>query len=321
MLISIIFFVVGLYLLVKGADWLVDGSASIARRFGLSELFIGLTIVAFGTSMPELVVNLVSVFGGTPEVAIGNVVGSNVANIFLILGVAAIIAPLRVQSSTVWKEIPFSLLAAAAVLFLGFDAVLGGKESALTLGDGLMLISIFAVYMWYLIGMARADASAQDGSDDAASSTKFSMGAAVLATLGGLVLLIVGGKLAVDAAIDIALAIGMSTSVVALTVVAVGTSLPELATSVVAARKGQADIAVGNVVGSNIFNVFWILGISAVFGALPFSAGEFVPVLVAAFASLALFAFCFVGKRHTIQRWQGWAFVAVYAAYVAYLIV
>lgn len=321
MLISIIFFVVGLYLLVKGADWLVDGSASIARRFGLSELFIGLTIVAFGTSMPELVVNLVSVFGGTPEVAIGNVVGSNVANIFLILGIAAIIAPLRVQSSTVWKEIPFSLLAAAAVLFLGFDAVLGGKESALTLGDGLMLISIFAVYMWYLIGMARADASAKDGSDDATSSTKFSMGAAILATLGGLVLLILGGKLAVDAAIDIALAVGMSTSVVALTVVAVGTSLPELATSVVAARKGQADIAVGNVVGSNIFNVFWILGISAVFGALPFSAGEFVPVLAAAFASLALFAFCFVGKRHTIQRWQGWVFLAVYAAYVMYLLV
>lgn len=321
MLISIIFFVVGLYLLVKGADWLVDGSASIARRFGLSELFIGLTIVAFGTSMPELVVNLVSVFGGTPEVAIGNIVGSNVANIFLILGVAAIIAPLRVQSSTVWKEIPFSLLGAAAVLFLGFDAVLGGKESALTLGDGLMFISIFAVYMWYLIGMARADASAKGDSDDAASSTKFSMGAAVLATLGGLVLLIVGGKLAVDAAIDIALAIGMSTSVVALTVVAVGTSLPEMATSIVAARKGQDDIAVGNVVGSNIFNVFWILGISSVVGTLPFSTGEFVPVLAATFASLALFAFCFVGKRHTIDRWQGWAFIAVYTAYVMYLLV
>lgn len=316
MLISIILFAVGLYLLVKGADWLVDGSAAVARRFGLSELFIGLTIVAFGTSMPELVVNVISVLGGNPEVAIGNIIGSNVANVFLILGIAAIIAPLRVQSSTVWKEVPFSLLAAFAVLFLGFDSLFGGGESVITLGDGLMLISIFCVYLWYLVGIARSTQS-----EEVVETKKRTVGASILMTLGGLALLIVGGRFAVDAAVDIALAIGLSTSVVALTVVAVGTSLPEMATSIVAARKGQDDIAVGNVVGSNIFNIFWILGISAVLGKLPFAPSDLVPVIVAGFASVAIFMFCFVGKRHTIERWQGWAFVAVYAAYVAYLIV
>ena len=304
-------------LLVRGADWLVDGSVALARRFGLSELFIGLTIVAFGTSMPELVVNIVSVLGGNPEVAIGNVIGSNVANIFLILGIAAIVAPLRVQSSTVWKEIPFSLLAAALVAFLGLDTYLGGGISALTRGDGLALIAVFAVYMWYLVGIAKADPTAAKVD----VPRKISTITTIAYIVGGLAFLVFGGRLVVDSAVALALAAGLSTSFVALTIVAIGTSLPELVTSVVAVRKGQDDIAVGNVVGSNIFNVFWILGATSIVGMLPFGAGDVIPVLVAALASIFLFAFCFIGKRRAIDRWQGWAFVGMYVAYVAILLV
>ncbi len=322
---SILFLVAGLFIVVKGADWLVEGASSLARRIGVSELAIGLTVVAFGTSMPELSVNLLSALNGSTDIAIGNIVGSNIANILLILGIAAIITPMTVQTSTVWKEIPFSLLAAVLVLVMANDHIIDGLSFAeLTRSDGLSLIAFFLIFLWYTFGMSRVD----DGSPD--ESKKMGLPKACVMILGGLGLLIVGGKLTVDGATGIAMALGVSQSLIGLTVVAVGTSIPELATSVVAAMKKKADIAVGNVVGSNIFNIFWILGISAIIRPLPFRPEMSIDLLVAIAATLLLFLSSHTGYRrilfwkqregHIINRVDGWLMLASYVLYTGYLV-
>jgi cation:H+ antiporter len=325
MLQSILFLVAGLFIVVKGADWLVEGASSLARRIGVSELAIGLTVVAFGTSMPELSVNLLSALNGSTDIAIGNIVGSNIANILLILGIAAIISPMTVQTSTVWKEIPFSLLAAVLVLIMANDHIIDGLSFAeLTRSDGLSLIAFFLIFLWYTFGMSRVD----DGTAD--ESKKWSLPMATVMILGGLGLLIVGGKFTVDGATGIATVLGVSQSLIGLTVVAVGTSIPELATSVVAAMKKKADIAVGNVVGSNIFNIFWILGISAVIRPLPFRPEMSIDLLVAIFATVLLFFSSHTGYRrilfwkqkegHIINRVDGWCMLASYVLYTGYLV-
>ncbi len=325
MLQSILFIVAGLFIVVKGADWLVEGASSLARRIGVSELAIGLTVVAFGTSMPELSVNLLSAVNGNTDIAIGNIVGSNIANILLILGLAAIISPMTVQTSTVWKEIPFSLLAAVLVFIMANDRIIDGLGFAeLTRSDGLSLIAFFLIFLWYTFGMSRVE----DGTPD--TSKKLGLPMACLMILGGLGLLIVGGKLTVDGATTIATVLGVSQSLIGLTIVAVGTSIPELATSVVAAMKKKADIAVGNVVGSNIFNIFWILGISAVIRPLPFKPEMNVDLFVMILATVMLFLSSHTGYRrvlfwkqregHVINRVDGWLMLGSYAVYVAYLV-
>lgn len=311
-------FVLGFAFLIKGADLLVDGASAVARRFHVTPLVIGLTIVAFGTSAPELVVNLFASIQGNTEIAIGNILGSNIANILLILGLAAFIYPVTAQKSTVWKEIPFSLLAAVVLGFLAQDVFIDGAgASALTRIDGLVLLSFFAIFLYYIVSVARSNGAGVDEQP----STEMSTGKAIGYITFGLFGLVLGGKWIVDGAVDIAQMLGMSQSLIALTIVAVGTSLPELATSVVAARKKQSDIAIGNVVGSNIFNIFFILGTSAVIRPLPFQASSALDIAMTIGASAILFALLFVGKRHIVERWQGLLMISLYALYVVLLIV
>lgn len=312
-----IFFILGFVILIKGADLLVDGSVSIAKRYGISAIVIGLTIVAFGTSTPELAVNIMSSLRGATDIAIGNILGSNIANIFLILGVSAIVAPLTVHKNTIFKEIPFSLLAALAVGFLALDTMFdAGARSALTRGDGLVLLGYFAIFLYYIFGIAKDNPEEQVEGQTQHLGKKRSLFYIVI----GLAMLVLGGRWIVEGAISIATLLGMKESVIGLTVVAVGTSLPELATSVIAARKGQSDIAIGNVVGSNIFNIFWILGVSALIAPLPFSLTEMSNIIMTGVASILLFAALFVGKKHTLQRWQGVVFVCIYIGYVVLLL-
>lgn len=305
----------GLFLLVKGADWLVDGASSLAARLGVAPIVIGLTIVAFGTSMPELVVNLVASWGGNTDIAIGNVVGSNIVNILLILGIAGCICPLAVKSNTVWKEVPMALLAMLLVWLMANDVLVAGAgPDRLDRIDGLVLVAFFVIFLYYTFGISKVDGSSSE------AVVKHSVARSWLLSLGGIATLGLGGKLAVDGAVVIASSLGVSERVIGLTIVAVGTSLPELLTSAVAAYKKNADIAVGNVVGSNIFNVFWILGVSASIRPLPFSAQNGYDVAVGVGATLLLFIAMFVGKRHLLERWQSVAFILLYVAYLMSLI-
>lgn len=317
MLLTLTLFVIGFVLLIKGADFLVDGASSIARRFNISELAIGLTIVAFGTSLPELTVNLFASFSGNTDIAIGNVLGSNIANILLILGVSAMIYPLTTQRGTVWKEIPFSLLAVVCIAIMANDRFLDGMTmNDLGRADGLVLIAFFIIFLYYTFGLSAAETSDVDTEEHKTRTLPVS----ALMIIGGLIALVVGGKWIVDGAVAIARFFDMSESLIGLTVVAVGTSLPELATSAMAAYKRQSDIAIGNVVGSNIFNVFWILGVSSTIRPLPFNEGANFDIATTVGATLLLFFALFVGRRHIIERWQGGVFTLIYAAYTTFLV-
>jgi len=310
--------IVGFVLLIKGADYLVEGSSSLAKRFKISDLVIGLTIVAFGTSAPELIVNLVSSVQGNSEIAIGNIIGSNICNIFLILGISAVIYPLTVSRGTTWKEVPFSLLAAVMVFFLANDAIIDGQGfSMMTRIDGFVLLAFFVIFMYYIFGIAKKG----DIPEDMSGLKIRPLGISILMILGGLVALVIGGKWVVDSAVEIATAFGVSQSLIGLTIVAIGTSLPELATSAVAAYRKKCDIAVGNIVGSNIFNIFWILGLSAVINPIPFQPRSNPDIFMAIFASLMLFLVMFIGKKRILERWQGVIFILIYIAYVIYLII
>jgi cation:H+ antiporter len=279
---------------------------------------IGLTIVSFGTSAPELVVNLLASLQGNTDIAIGNVIGSNIANILLILGVSACIYPLAVQRGTVWKEIPFALLAVVLVLLMANDAVIdGGATSVLSRTDGFILLSFFVIFLYYIFGISKQSAN-QAEADDSIKQLPWltSIGMSVVGITG----LAVGGKWIVDGAVLFASSLGVSEALIGLTIVAVGTSLPELATSAVAAYRKNVDIAVGNVIGSNIFNVFWILGLSAAINPLPFTTTLNFDLLVVVGATLLLFIALFIGRKHTLERWQGGLMVALYVAYLVFLV-
>lgn len=317
-MVSGIMFVIGLVLIIKGADFLVSGASSLAKKINVSELVIGLTIVAFGTSMPELTVNLFASFSGQTDIAIGNILGSNIANIFLILGVASVIYPLRVTKGTVWKEIPFSLLAAIVLGIMANDVLLDGAgSSVLSRIDGLILLGFFIIFLYYVFGIAKTIT----GNETPTPTRQYSVMMATVLILLGLAALVVGGKWVVDGATLLATTLGVSASLVGLTIVAVGTSLPELATSAVAAYKKNTDIAIGNVVGSNIFNIFWILGLSAVVKPLPFQQASNIDITLTVLASFLLFVSVFIGKKHILERWQGALFLTVYAGYIIALIV
>jgi cation:H+ antiporter len=313
-----ILFVVGFVFLIKGADFLVDGASSIARRFNVSDLVIGLTVVAFGTSSPELFVNIISSIKGNTDIAIGNVLGSNIANVFLILGVSSIIYPLTVGTGTVWKEIPLSLLAALLLGILANDQLIDKASfSSITRIDGLVFLSFFIIFIYYSMSIAKKI----EGLEDHVPTKQYRMAKSLLLVMLGLIGLTLGGQWIVNGAVRLALKFGMSQSLVGLTIVAVGTSLPELATSAVAARKRNVEIAVGNVVGSNIFNVFFVLGISAVVKPLPFHARSNIDVGVVILASLVLFAYMFTGKKRSLDRWEGIIFVLMYAGYLTFVII
>ncbi len=317
MLLDVLLLAVGLVILIFGANWLVDGASSIATRLGVSALTVGLTVVAFGTSTPELVVNLIASFDGNSGLAIGNVVGSNSINILLILGLAALIKPVNVKSQTVRVEIPFSLLAAVALFLLANDKLLDGTvSSVISRSDGLVLLAFFAIFLYYTFLSSKSD---QFPLTAEVKHRKYYL--STLMVLGGIGGLYLGGSFIVNSATSIAKAFGVSDALIGLTVVAIGTSLPELATSVMAAYKGNSDIAIGNVVGSNIFNIFMVLGVSGTIKPLPFYSESNVDILVVCLASILLFVFAFAGPGRKIDRKEGAIMLIIYFTYLTYLIV
>ena len=314
---AIMLMIVGFVLLIKAADLMVTGAAAAARRMGVTDLTIGLTVVAFGTSAPELVVNVLAGGKGATDLAVGNVLGSNIANVFLILGVSGLILPLNVTSQTVWREIPMCLLAALALAILANDVLLNGEAvSRLSRGDGLIFLCFFGVFMYYTVSGTLQLKDAGNIVPDKAMET----GKAIGFIVAGLTGLMVGGHWIVGGAIAVSRLAGLPETVIGLTVVAVGTSLPELATSVIAARKGNADIAVGNVVGSNIFNILFVLGISALIRPLPLAAGANLDIGMVVLAALLLFAFMFTGRRYRLDRWEGGLMLAGYAIYLSVMV-
>ena len=316
MITSILLLLVGFFVLIKGASYLVEGASSIANRMKISPLIIGLTIVAFGTSAPELVVNVVSALQGANQVAIGNILGSNMANIFLVLGLAAAISTLTVQKQTVTKEIPFSLLAAVLVLIFVSDVTLdGGVQNIISRTDGLAFVGFFVIFMYYTYFASKALPEPER------RPKTFPTWRAVLYVIGGLLALFLGGHFIVENAIFFAELFGISQSIIGLTIVALGTSLPELVTAIVAVRRGETDMAVGGIVGSNIFNIFLVLGITATISPIVFDIGSFTDTLIVIVASLLLFVTMFVGTRHRLDRWTGVLFVAFYLLYIGFRVV
>jgi cation:H+ antiporter len=318
-MLTYVLFIAGFLTLIKGADLLVDGASSLARRLRVSPLLIGLTVVAFGTSAPELAVNMLASSSGNTGLAVGNIVGSNIANLLLIIGAAAVIFPLTVKTSTVWKEIPLSLLAAIVLFFLVNDAWIDGATySVLSRSDGLVLIGFFAIFLHYLVSMAtrqRAEAASEAALGD---EQEMSGVRAAVYVVTGLVGLVLGGQWIVNGAVAIATAAQISETVIGLTIVAFGTSLPELAAGISAALKKQSDLVIGSVIGSNIFNVFWVLGISAVIRPLPFDPRFNTDILLDIVANTIIIAFLFIGRKHLFERWQGAVFLTTYVAYIVW---
>lgn len=309
-------FALGFVLLIKGADWLIQGAVSIAQRLQVPDLVVGLTVVAFGTSAPELAVNVIASVNDNNGLAIGNIVGSNIANVLLILGASAIVRQLAVQKSTIKAEIPFSLLAAVMVGFMVNDQFLDADAiDQVSRWDGLVLIIMFVGFLFYTFRLSKADVS-----EDVPKVPQMSVFVAVMLFLVGLAGLILGGKWIVDGAVHIALQLGYSETVIGLTVVSIGTSLPELVTSIAAVRRGNSDIAIGNVIGSNIFNIFWVLGLSAVISPVTFDSSDNFSIAVVIATHAVLFAVLFLGKSYRISRGQGVVMLLLYASYLAMLV-
>lgn len=316
MILTIALLIVGFVALIFGATKLVDAASSLAVKMGIPNIVIGLTIVAFGTSAPEMVVNLFAAVSGNTEMVLGNVLGSNIFNILAILGISALIFPLTVKSNTTWIEIPLSLMAAVCVLVIGADIYLDGSaENFISRSDGITLLLFFVIFLAYNLSVSKS------GVEEENFATKdYTVLKSVLLIILGLAGLIVGGRLIVTSAVEIAEVIGMSERVIGLTVVSIGTSLPELATCIIAVRKKNVDIAIGNVVGSNIFNIFLILGVSTTVAPFQLSANSFFDIMVNIAASVLLFVFIFTGKGRKIERWEGFIFLVLYVSYVSYLI-
>ena len=316
MLLNIVLLLVGFAALILGADKLVDAASSLAKKYGIPNIVIGLTIVAFGTSAPELVVNVFAALEGSPEMVLGNVLGSNIFNVLGIVGVSALFYPLKVKTNTTWLEIPLSFLAAICVLIIAADVFLdGATTNVITRSEGIVLLLFFAIFLVYNLTVAK---SVTD--EDETETNNYTTGKAVLFIILGLAGLIIGGRLIVNSAVSIAEVIGLSERVIGLTIVSIGTSLPELATSIIAVRKKNLDIAIGNVVGSNLFNIFFILGTSTVIAPILINENAFFDIMVNIFAGMLLFIFIFTGKGRKIERWEGAIFLGSYVAYLIYLL-
>lgn len=317
LLLYILMIIGGFAGLIKGADYLIEGTSSIAARIGMSDLVIGLTIVAFGTSAPELLVSMIAALSGNADIAIGNVLGSNISNIMLILGTTALVAkkPLSIHKGTVWKELPFMLLSIVILGVFASDVLIdGGAEGIIRRSEGIALLGFFVIFMYYTFGLNGTHSQAEE--DEAGHIEKKPLGPSIILSIVGLVLLVAGGKFAVDGASQFALWFGLSEALIAVTIVALGTSLPELVTSLVAAKKGRVDMAVGNVVGSNLFNVFLVIGTTATITPIAFSAQLQFDLAVAIFASLLIFVAMFYGKRFKLDTNKGLQLLFFYIAYI-----
>lgn len=317
MLLNYLFLLTGFVLLIKGADWFVSNASGIAKKTGVSELTIGLTIIAFGTSAPELVVNLFSSIQKENEMVMGNIVGSNIFNILVILGITAFIKPITVQVKSIKREIPFSILAGILILLLITNFFSRKEAAGLSSVEGLFILFFFIIYTIYLVRSGKEDFKAEGIPGNEKKST-FTV---VFFLITGLISLVFGGRLVVNNAIAIARDFGISEHIIGLTIVAIGTSLPELVTSLIAALRGNSDLALGNVVGSNIFNLFFILALSGVIYPIDFRESYFIDILVFLFASSLLMIFMYTGRRKVIDRWEGILFFAIFVLYMIYILV
>lgn len=314
---NIILLIIGFVILIKSADLLVDSASALAKRLNIPNIVIGLTIVAFGTSAPELSVNILSSLDKANSIALGNIVGSNIVNILLILGISSIIYPLTVKTNTTWIEIPLCFLASIVVMILSNDIFIDkASASLLSRIDGLILLLFFIIFLVYNIHVML-----QNNTDENIEVKNYTIKTSIIYIIISLILLISSGKLIVSQAVNIAQKFGISERIIGLTIVAIGTSLPELATSVIAAKKRNVDLAIGNIVGSNIFNTFFILGISAIIYPIRILSEVNLDFFVNIIASILLFVFIFTGKGRKLERWEGIIFLLIYSVYTGYLII
>ncbi|MGM0640665.1 MAG: calcium/sodium antiporter [Thermotogota bacterium] len=305
-----IFLIIGFIFLVKGSDYLVDGASNIAGYFGISQLIIGLTIVAFGTSTPELIVNLLSSSTSNTDLAISNVLGSNLFNTLIILGITSLIAPIGVQKSTVKKEIPMNFLVTLVLLVLVNDLILNQGNNSLSLGDGIILLLFFIIFFYYVFENAKEQGFKKEDNNNILKIKDF-----VFVGLG-IFMLYLGGDWIVTNAVKISESFGVPQKIIGLTILATGTSLPELVTSITAVRKGNNDIAVGNVVGSNIFNILLVLSSSTFITKIPFNPGDNITILVLLFSTILLWLF--LRKDHELTKGEGLILLIIYISYMSY---
>lgn len=327
-LLTILLIVPGIILLLKGANLFVDRASSLAFRFRIKPIVIGLTVVAFGTSFPELSVNLLSASSGNTDIALGNIIGSNIANILLILGMSALFTKLSVDKNTTWKEIPLSFLGALFLFIFAFQQFLDERlfnqitnlnstnfMGSITFTHGLVLLMVFLIFLYYTFELSKSKSD-----NDSNEFKNLPMFKSILLTFFGLFMIVLGGKFTVDSAVTMAKMFGVSESLIALTIVAVGTSLPELVTSVIAARKGQGDIAIGNVVGSNIFNIFFILGITATVKSIPVNFSNLLDIVFLLIVTIFTFLSILVMEKYRLGKKEGIAMLSLYIFYTIYLI-
>ena len=314
MIINIILLVIGFVILIKGADIFVDGASSVAGNIKISKMLIGLTIVSFGTSAPEFAVSIKSLLSNNGDIVLGNVIGSNILNILLILGISALVHPLRVTNNTVKKEIPLTLLITLMFSVLLSDNLLDGRINSFTRSDGIVIVITFMVFIYYLFSMMR-NKTEQDNSEE----NYLKMSKAIIYTILGIVAIILGSNFVVDNASIIAKNIGISERLIALTIVALGTSLPELVTSVTATKKGEYDIAIGNVVGSNIFNIGVVTGVPiAILGGINKINFNVYDIFVLLITVVLLFLFSF--KDRKISKFEGFIFICIFLVYYSYVV-
>ena len=321
MFLDILLFILGIALIIAGANYLTEGASALARRFGVSPLVVGLTIVAFGTSSPELIVSLLSALKGNSDISMGNVVGSNIFNVLVIGGINALVTPITITRSTVRREIPLMILACLVLSVMALDRVFAGTgatENILSRSEGIVLLCFFLIFLTYTFAIAKGDPS--DPHTAPAPTKHYPLWLLVVFIIGGLGGLVLGGELFVDAASSIARTLGMSEGFIGLTIVAAGTSLPELATSVAAALKKEPEIAVGNIVGSNLFNIFFILGTTATVTPIHIGGVSTLDFTMMSFAALLLYVFAVLFGQRVIKRMEGAVLVLCFVLYTVYLI-
>lgn len=313
MILSLLLVVLGFTGLIFGANWLVDGASSLARKNNISNLVIGLTVVAFGTSAPELVVNSVASANGLSDIVMANIIGSNNFNLFIILGIAGLVYPITVQSSTAWREIPISLIITAVLFLLANDFFLN-PDSEISRIDGVLLFAAFIFFLYYVFKQIKTE-------DIEITTYQESSNYRIWGLISiGLAGLIIGGKLVVDNSIDIATDLGVSQKIIGLTIIAAGTSLPELVTSIVAALKKNSDLAIGNVIGSNIFNILLILSISSLINPVSFNPNFNQDIIILFGGTIFLILAMFTGKRKKLDRWEAFILLAFYLIYTVYIV-
>jgi cation:H+ antiporter len=316
MFFHVLLLLIGFATLIKGADIMVSGASSLAKRMNVSTLIIGLTIVAFGTSAPEMTVNVINSYFGRNEAIFGNVIGSNIFNVLFVLGVTGVIYPLVVQKSSVKYEVPLSLLAVGLVYILVNDFQWSGSTNILTRLDGLILLGGFGVFMFYIYRSMKKQLEYEES-----NIKEYSTLISVLMVVGGIAMLIGGGYLVTENAVGIAEKFGLSEKLIGLTILAVGTSLPELATTAVAAYRKNTDIAIGNVIGSNLFNIFFILSINSIVKPIEYNPVLNTDLLVLTMSTIFLLIFMFTLNKNKIDRWEAFIFLMIYIAYTCYLII